>query len=94
MALLAHIWSGVNLNEVAFPEGNITYCQLWRIDQSSNPHLYTKASLQEDAAYQPSCFQDTQSNGEEEEEGEVKEDQPLLIPDPLGTHLVIPCLEC
>ena len=50
-ALLTRIWSGVNLDEQAFPEGNITYCQLRRIDQLSNPHLYTKASLLEDAAY-------------------------------------------
>ena len=27
-AILTHIWSGVNLNEIAFQEGNITYCQL------------------------------------------------------------------
>ena len=32
-ALLARIWSGVNLDEVAFTEGNITYQNLRRIDQ-------------------------------------------------------------
>ena len=69
MALLARIRSGINLNEVAFPEGNITYGQLWRIDQLSNPHLYTEASIQEDAAYQPPHYQDAQSEGEEEEAG-------------------------
>ena len=57
-ALLAHIWSGENLDEVAFSEGNITYCQLQRIDQLSNLHLYTEASLLESADYQPPCFQD------------------------------------
>ena len=89
-ALLAHIWSGENLDEVAFTEGNITYCQLQRIDQSSNPHLYTEVSLLEDANYQPPHFQDTQSKGEEEEEGEIEEEHPLPIPDPTGTHSEIP----
>ena len=89
-ALLAHIRSRENLDKVAFTEGNITYHQFWRIDQSSNPHLYTKVSLLEDADYQPPCFQDDQSEGEEEEEGELKEECPLPIPDPSGTHSVIP----
>ena len=89
-ALLAHIWPGENLDEVAFTEGNITYRQLRRIDQSSNPHLYTKTSLLEGTDYQPPRFQDAQSEGEEEEEGEVKEEHPLPIPEPLGTHLEIP----
>ena len=43
--LLTHIRSRINLDEQAFSEGNITYRQLWRIDQQSNPHLYTEASL-------------------------------------------------
>ena len=78
-ALLARIRSGVNLDKVAFTEGNITYCNLRRIDQQSNPHLYTEASLQEDAAYEPPCYQDTQDEGEAEEEVEVEEQQPLPI---------------
>ena len=92
-ALLAHIWSGENLDKVAFTEGNITYCQLQRIDQSSNPHLYTEASLLKDADYQPPCFQDDQSEEEEQEEGKVEEECPLLIPDPMGTHSEIPYSE-
>ena len=47
-ALLAHIRSGVNLDKVAFAEGNITYRVLRRINQQLNPHLYTEASLLED----------------------------------------------
>ena len=78
-ALLTHIWSGVNLDELAFTEGNITYCQLRRIDQSSDPHLYTEASLQEDAAYELPRYQDDRDEGEEEEEVEVEEQQPLPI---------------
>ena len=89
-ALLARIRSGEDLNEVAFTEGNITYRQLRRIDQLSNPHLYTKVSQLGDADYQLPRFQDTQSEGEEEEEGEVEEECPLPIPDLSGTHLVIP----
>ena len=77
--LLARIRSGVNLDEQAFEEGNITYRQLRRIDQSSNPHLYTEASFQEDAAYQPPCYQDDQDKGEAEEVVEVEEQQPLPV---------------
>ena len=76
-ALLTRIQSGVNLDEVAFEEGNITYQQLQRIDQSSNPHLYTEASLQEDAAYEPPRCQDAQDEEEAEEEAEVEEQTPL-----------------
>ena len=36
-ALLAHIQSSENLDKVAFTEGHITYHQLQRIDQSTNP---------------------------------------------------------
>ena len=78
-ALLTHIRSRVNLDELAFTEGNITYHQLRRIDQSSNPHLYTEASLQEDAAYEPPCYQDDQDKGEVEEEVEEEEQEPLPI---------------
>ena len=78
-ALLTRIRSRVNLDELAFTEGNITYHQLQRIDQSSNPHLYTEASLQEDAAYEPPCYQDDQDKGEVEEEVEEEEQEPLPI---------------
>ena len=88
--LLTHIRSRINLDEVAFSEGNITYRQLWRIDQSSNPHLYTEASLQEDTAYQPPCYQDDPDKGEAEEEVEEEEQPPLPIRDPSGTQLEIP----
>ena len=78
-SLLARIWSGVNLDEVAFSEGNITYRNLRRIDQQSNPHLYTEASLQEDAAYEPPHYQDDQDKEEAEEEVEVEEQEPLPV---------------
>ena len=88
--LLTRIQSGIDLDELAFPEGNITYCQLQRIDQSSNPHLYTEASLQEDTAYEPPRYQDNQGEGEEEEEVEDEELSPLPISGPSGTQLEIP----
>ena len=78
-ALLTRIRSGVNLGEVAFSEGNITYWNLWRIDQQLNPHLYTEVSLQEDAAYESPCYQDDQDEEEAEEGVEVEEQQPLPI---------------
>ena len=56
----------------------------------ANPHFYTKVSQLEDADYQPPCFQDAQSKGEEEEEVEEEEEHPLPIQDPSGTHSVIP----
>ena len=71
--------SGVNLDEVAFTEGNITYRNLQRINQQSNPHLYTEASLQEDTAYEPPRYQDAQDEEEAEEEAEVEEQQPLPV---------------
>ena len=92
-ALLTRIRSRVNLDEVAFTEGNITYHQLRRIDQSSNPHLYTEASLQEDAAYQPPHYQDDQDEGVEEEEVEVEEQQPLPMLLPPRIQLATPHLE-
>ena len=80
----------MNLDEIAFTEGNITYHQLWRIDQSANPQFYSEASQLEDTNYKPPHFQDIQSKGEEEEEVEEEEERPLPIPDPLGTHLEMP----
>ena len=91
--LLAYIWSRINLDKVAFTEGNITYRNLRRIDQQSNPHLYTEASLQEDAAYEPPCYQDDQDKEEAEEEAEVEEQQPLPVLLQLRIQLATPHLE-
>ena len=77
--ILTRIRSGTNLDEITFQEGNITYRQLRRIDQGQNPHLYTEASLQEDAAYEPPHYQDVPEEVEEEEEAEVEEQQPLPV---------------
>ena len=101
--LLACIQSGENLDEPAFKEGNITFRQLQRINQSTNPNLYSEASLLEDTDYQPPRYQDDQSVAEEEDEEvhqeevqeeEVQEEEHWLpIPEPLGIHLRIPCSE-
>ena len=90
--ILTRIRSGINLDEVAFQEGNITYRQLRRIDQGQNPHLYTEASLQADTAYEPPRYQGTQEEVEEEEEAEVEE-QPLPVLLPLRTHSATQCSE-
>ena len=85
-AILNCIQSGVNLDEIAFPEGNITYHQLQRIDQSSNPHLYTEASLLEDTNYQSPRYLDDLDEGEVEEEVAEGELPPLPVPAPQGTQ--------
>ena len=91
--LLARIRSGENLDEPAFGEGTLTYHQLRRIDQQHNPHLYTEASLLDDADYQPPRYQGNQSEEEEVEEGgthveeEPVEVHPLPIPERLGIYL-------
>ena len=84
--LLAHIWSGINLNEVAFTDGSITYWNLWIINQNANPQFYTDKV---DDNYEPPCLEDFDS----QEEGEGEEESLLPIPGPLGTHLRIPKTE-
>ena len=87
-SILTRIRSRENLDEVAFKQDNITYHQLWRIDQATNPQFYTEASLLEDADYQPPCIEEPELLGEEEEV-EEEEERPLQILDPSGTHLRI-----
>ena len=52
----------------------------------TNPQFYSEASLLEDADYQPSCIEEPEPLGEEEEDME-EEQRPLPILDPSGTHL-------
>ena len=86
--ILERIRSRVNLDELAFSEGNLTYQQLRRIDQLTNPQFYSEVSLLEDADYQPPRVEDPEPLGEKEEV-EEEEEHPLQIPDPSGTHLRI-----
>ena len=83
--ILTRIRTRENLDKLAFMEGNITYRQLQKIDQLTNPQFYSKVSLLEDADYQPPPVEETEPLGEEEEV-EEDEDHPLHILDPSGTH--------
>ena len=81
--ILEQIQSGVNLDELVFSEGTITFQQLRRIDQGANPQCYTEASLLEDGDYELPQVEETETQeGEEEEE----EERPLPIPGPSGIH--------
>ena len=84
--LLAHIWSGVNLDKVGFTEGHITYHNLQNLDCNPNPQFYTDLSNAADDNYEPPRHKDSDS----QEEGEGEEETPLSIPGPSGTHLRIP----
>ena len=81
--ILERVRAGENLDELAFSEGTLTYRHLRRIDQLTNPHLYSEASLLEDADYQPPRVEEPEPLGEEEEV-EEEEEHPLHIPDPTG----------
>ena len=50
--ILAHIRSGVDLDQIAFREGNITYWNLWNIDRNTNPQFYTDSSDTVDNNYE------------------------------------------
>ena len=66
--LLAHIWSGINLDKITFREGNITYQNLWNIDRNANPQFYTDLSDTADNNYEQPHLEDLEQQGEEEEE--------------------------
>ena len=76
--LLAHIRSGIDLDQLTFMEGNITYWNFWNIDRSANPQFYTNLSDAADNNYKPPHHKDSETTGEEEE----KEENPLPIPGP------------
>ena len=57
-----------NLDKLVFSEGTLTYRHLHQIDQLTNPHLYSEASLLEDADYQPPHIEDPEPLEEEEED--------------------------
>ena len=84
--LLAQIQSGINLDQIAFWEGSITYLNLQNINHNTNPQFYTDLSNAVDNNFQQPHLEDSEI---QEEEGEVEE-SPLPIPGPLGTHWRIP----
>ena len=81
--LLAQIRSGVNLDQVAFMEGNITYQHLQNIDRNANPQFYTELSNAVDDNYELPHHKDSETRGEDEEE----EENPLPIQGPSPIHL-------
>ena len=83
--ILERVRAGIDLDELAFLEGSLTYRNLRQIDQLTNPQYYSSVSLQEDADYQPPRIEEPEPLGEEEE-AEEEEECPLHIPDPSGTH--------
>ena len=78
--LLARIWSGVDLDQLAFQEGSITYQNLWNIDRNTHPKFYADSSDAADDNFRQPCLEDIEQQGEEEEEEES----------PSRTHLRIP----
>ena len=84
--VLAHIQSGIDLDQPAFREGSIMYQNLQNINRKTHPEFYTNLSDPMDNNYKQPCLEDSEQWGEEEEEEEC----PLPIPGPSGTHLRIP----
>ena len=78
--VLAHIQSGIDLDQSAFREGSIMYQNLQNINRKTHPEFYTNSSDPVDNNYKQPCLEDSEQWGEEEEEEES----------PSGTHLRIP----
>ena len=89
--VLTRIRSGINLDEPAFAEGNITFRQLCNIDRNENPQFYLESSQHTDNNYEPRRLDKLDSEDEDEEE-EVEE-IPLPIPDQMRINSPIPFLE-
>ena len=69
--VLLEIWmaQAQNLDQFIFREGRLTYCQLWHLDQLSNPELYNKATGAAVAGMSSQFWEDNQhQEGEEQEE--------------------------
>ena len=67
--VLAHVQSGIDLNEPTFVEENITFCQLRNIDHNKNPQFYSKLSQHADDNHEPTHLDELDSQDEDEEEG-------------------------
>ena len=89
--VLTHVRSGINLDELAFAEGNITFRQLQNIDCNKYPQFYSESSQHADDNYKPPHHIELDSQDEDEEEGE--EEIPLPIPDRTRINSPIPSLE-
>ena len=82
---------GFNLDEPAFAEGNITFCQLRNINHNKNPQFYSESSQHADDNCEPPCHEESDSPDKDKEEGE--EVIPLPIPDWMRINSPIPSLE-
>ena len=89
--VLTHVRSGINLDEPAFAEGNITFRQLRNINRNENPQFYSESSQHADDNYEPPCHEESDSQDKDEEEGEEK--IPLPIPDRTRINSPIPFSE-
>ena len=89
--VLTRVRLGINLNEPAFAEENITFRQLHNIDCNENPQFYSESSQHADDNYEPRCIDELDSQDEDEEEGE--EEISLPIPDQMRINSPIPFLE-
>ena len=89
--VLTHVQLGINLDEPAFAEGNITFCQLQNINRNENPQFYSESSQHTDNNYEPPRYEESDSQDEDEEEGE--EEIPLPIPDQTRINSRIPFSE-
>ena len=62
--VLAQIRSGVNLDQLAFREGNITYQNL---NRNANPHLCAKLSNAVDDNYEQTFHEESENEDEDED---------------------------
>ena len=75
--IFVQIWSGVDLYQAVFTDGNITFCHLRAINWILHPELYPESSDALDENLEQTFCKDSESEEEEE---------PLPLPI-LGTSL-------
>ena len=76
--VLTRVRSGINLDEPAFAEGNITFRQLRNIDQNENPQFYSESSQHVDDNYEPRRLDELDSHDKDKEEEEEEIPLPIL----------------
>ena len=73
--IFAQIRSGVDLDQLTFWEGNITFCNLHNIDCDANPRFYNELFNTVDHSFEKTSHKETENEEEEEEL------HPLPVPD-------------
>ena len=61
--LLAHICSGIDLNQPVFREGSITYQNLQNINRNTHPEFFTNSSDAVDNNYEQPCLEELEIQG-------------------------------